>query len=98
METAAGFTMNRRREILWRCNKCKGVGLFRRLDGKVLNHVQSGRYAVRGFNSVNAGIRMEVGDTHALDDLPKVEDPDTIIIIDLYTLNMAYTCFQNSVL
>ena len=65
-----------------RATKCTGVGLFRRLDGKVPNHVQSGRYAVRGFNSINARLRMEAGDTHALDDLPKVEDPDTIIIID----------------
>ena len=67
IETTAGFTMNWRRKILWQCNKSKGVGLFRRLNGKVLNHVQSGRYAVCGFNT---GRRMEVGDTHALDDLP----------------------------
>ena len=66
---------------------CGGAtnGLFCRLDGKVLNHVQSGRYAVCGFNSTNAG------DTHALDDLPKVEEPDTFIIVDLYTWNIAYT-------
>ena len=76
------FKMNQRREVYWTCTECSGAGLFRRLDGKVLNHVRSGRYGIRGFNVLNAQARRDVGDRHMIDDLPMDEDPETVIVIE----------------
>ena len=68
--------------MYWACTECSGVGLFRQLDGKVLNHVRSGRYGIRGFNVLNAQARRDVGDRHMIDDLPMDEDPETVIVIE----------------